>query len=205
MGSSGTARITVVVDTGENGSGNNVPQPPCRTITNSARLVLEQRQLGFLYTVVSRDIATVRNRGENTTAVDHLLAHKVNFTIAPCTAGSTTIRNSVRQIDSVFQNMTAERTLDSGLSLFKIALVHCRTNIAAIGRIGTVHSPSVQASVRHDNYMVGSTARITTVEVVIERRNAVVDTADSPVVTDVQILECTSFYRVVLSWCYCIS
>ena len=91
--------------------------------------------------------------------------------------------------------MTAERTLDSGLSLFKIALVHIRTNIAASRSVrrttfitagaGIVHLCVVQASVRHDNYMVGSTVRITTVEVVIERRNTVVDTADSPVVTDV--------------------
>ena len=164
-------------------------------IANTARLVLEQRQLGFLDTVVNRDIATVRNRGENTTAVDHLLAHKVNFGIAPCAAGSTTIRNSVRQIDSVFQNMTAERTLDSGLSLFEIALVHIRADIAASRSIcrttfvtagaGVVHLCVVQASVRHDNYMVGGTARIATVEVVIERRNTVVDTADSPVITDV--------------------
>ena len=106
-------------DKGEIGSGNNVPQPPVISVANTARLVLEQRQLGFLDTVVSRDIATVRNRGENTTAVDHLLAHKVNFGIAPCAAGSTTIRNSVRQIDSVFQNMTAERTLDSPLRSYR--------------------------------------------------------------------------------------
>ena len=79
IGSVAVVRITVAVDIGEIGSGNNVPQPPVISVANTARLVLEQRQLGFLDTVVSRDIATVRNRGENTTAVDHLLAHKVNF------------------------------------------------------------------------------------------------------------------------------
>ena len=61
-----------------------------------------------------------------------------------------------------------------------------------------MHLCVVQASVRHDNYMVGSTVRITTVEVVIERRNTVVDTADSPVVTDVQIIECTSLDSGIL-------
>ena len=97
--------------------------------------------------------------------------------------------------------MTTERRLNSGLSLFEITLVHIRTNIAASRSVrrtsfvtagaGVVHLCVVQASVRHDNYMVGITARITTVEVVIERRNTVVDTADSPVVTDVQIIERT--------------
>lgn len=184
-GSGAVVRTTAVADNGERGIGNNVSQPPCHTITNTARLMLEQRQLGFLYAVVSRDISTVRYRRVNTATVDHPLAHKVNFGIVPCAAGSTTVRNSVRQINSVFQNMTAERTLDGGLSLFEICSVHCRTSITVIGRIGAVHRRNVQASVRHDNCMVSSTARITTVEVVVKRRDTVVDTADSPVVTDV--------------------
>lgn len=163
MGSDVVGRIAVGEDTGEIGSGNNVPQPPCLTIANTARLVLEQRQLGFLYTVVSRDIATVRHRRENTATVNHLLAHEVNFGIAPCTSRSTTIRNSVRQIDSVFQNMTAESVLDSNLRICKVSSIHLTTNITACRDIRCIHLCVIQASVRHNDYMVRNTDYVTAV------------------------------------------
>lgn len=204
-GSGAVVRTTAVADNGERGSGNNLSQPPCHTITNTARIMLEQRQLSFLYTVVSRDNATVRYRRVNTATVDHPLAHKVNFGIVPCAAGSTTIRNSVRQIYPMFQNMTAKRTLDSGLSLFEICSVHCRTNITAIGRIGAVHRRNVQASVRRDNCMVGRTPRIAAVEIVVKSCNTVVNPTDSPVVTNIQILERTCSNGSILFWCNCIS
>jgi len=107
-------------------------------------------------------------------------------------AGRITVSYCIYQVDTMIHHMTAESSFDGCLCLCKIRGIHLRANITASGSIGWIHHCVVKASVRHNHRMMRWNCIITTVPVIIESGNTIIDTTNSPVVTDIQVLECSS-------------
>lgn len=191
--SAAVARIAAGGDKGKVSSGNHISQPPCSPVANSGRFQSKERQLPFLNTVIARNTVAVRYRAENTTSVNHVFTHQVNSTVCPLTSRSSAVGNSVREINSVRQNVrTSKRTVDSRLRLRQVRRVHGRAFVCTSGHAGSVHLSIVQAGIRHNDCVVFCKIGITAVQVIVKRRNTPVHAADNPVITNVQVSESTT-------------
>ena len=177
--------MTEVADISEMSGGYNVSQPVSYTVTDKCRVMRKQWQLRLLNSVIRRNASTVRNRREDTCTVYHLLIHKVYFTVAPCTSGSLTVGNSVCEIYSMSENMTAESCLNGFFRLCETLCLHFRTYITTFCDIRIVHNVIVKRAIGYDYSMVSSQICITTTIVVIESGDSPIHTVDYPVVTDV--------------------
>nr|DAO79119.1 MAG TPA: hypothetical protein [Caudoviricetes sp.] len=153
--------------------------------------MLEQRQLALFHTVIVRNGSAIRNGAEHTIAVNHVFAHQVNLAVTPRTSGRFAVCGGVGKVNALGKHMTAESRLDRGLGLFQTLGVHLRAYISTRGDVGVVHHMIVQTGIRDKNDMVFGTTGITAVQIVVKSGNAVVHATDSPVVTDVHIIECT--------------
>ena len=93
-----------------------------------------------------------------------------------------------------------ESVVDSGHGLVKSAGLHLAPDISALRSVGVVHHMRVQGGIGNQRDMMGSNVDIVTrAVIVIKGRNAVIDTTNRPVVTDVKIIESASGNSGILS------